>query len=80
MKRTDKELLERDSKRDLGSELLDSVREMMAARRSREHQVNVPEAAVAPTVSHYAGSIRVAALPADADETCNTPVVRAVRY
>ena len=37
MKRFEKELEERDAKRDLGSELLDSVREMMADKRTREH-------------------------------------------
>lgn len=44
---TDKELHERDSKRDLGAELLDSVREMMSDKRSREHRIDVPDAATA---------------------------------
>lgn len=47
MKKTDKELEERDAKRDLGSELLDSVREMMADKRSRERKVKIPDAAAA---------------------------------
>lgn len=47
MKKTDKELQERDTKRDLGSELLESVREMMADNRSKEHQINVTDAAAA---------------------------------
>ncbi len=47
MKKTDKELEERDAQRDLGSELLDSVREMMADKRSREHTVNIPDTAAA---------------------------------
>lgn len=47
MKKTDKELLERDAKRDIGAELLDSVREMMADDKAREHQVEVPDAATA---------------------------------
>ena len=47
MKKTDKELQERDSKRDLGAELLDYVREMMADKRSREHKVKIPDAAAA---------------------------------
>ena len=47
MKKTDKELQERDSKRDLGAELLDSVREMMADKRSREYKVKIPDAAAA---------------------------------
>ena len=45
MKKTDKELQERDAKRDLGSELLDSVREMIADKRSREHKVKISDAA-----------------------------------
>lgn len=44
---TDKELHERDSKRDLGAELLDSVREMMSDKRSREHRIDVPYATTA---------------------------------
>jgi putative transcriptional regulator len=47
MKKTDKELLERDAKRDIGAELLDSVKEMMADNRAREYQVEVPDAATA---------------------------------
>ena len=47
MKKSDKELHVRDAKRDVGSELLDSVREMMADNRAREHQVNMTDAASA---------------------------------
>lgn len=47
MKKSDKELYDRDAKRDIGSELLDSVREMMADNRAREHQVNMTDAASA---------------------------------
>ena len=47
MKKTDKELEARDAKRDLGSELLDSVKEMMADKRSREHNVEATELAIA---------------------------------
>jgi putative transcriptional regulator len=38
---TEKELLERDAKRDIGAELLQSVREMKASKRGRVHQVEV---------------------------------------
>ena len=34
------ELIERDRRRDLGAELLESVREMMAGRRAREYRVD----------------------------------------
>lgn len=47
MKKTDKELEARDAKRDIGSELLDSVKEMMADKRSREHYVVATELAIA---------------------------------
>ena len=38
---TEKELLERDTKRDLGAELLQSIREMKAGKRGRMHYVGV---------------------------------------
>ena len=41
MPMTEKELLERDAKRDIGAELLQSVREMKAGKRGRVHQVEV---------------------------------------
>jgi len=47
MKKSDKELEARDSKRDLGAELLDSVREMMAEKKGREHTVELTDAATA---------------------------------
>ncbi|MEZ5536142.1 MAG: helix-turn-helix domain-containing protein [Thiolinea sp.] len=37
----EKELIERDQKRDLGAELLESVRQMTAGQRAAEHQVQV---------------------------------------
>ena len=40
------ELIERDRRRDLGAELLESVREMMAGRRAREYRVD-PEGGTA---------------------------------
>ena len=44
MKKTDKELQGCDVKCNLGSELLDSVREMMADKQSREHKVKISDA------------------------------------
>lgn len=41
MPMTEKEVLERDAKRDIGSELLQSVREMKAGKRGRVHQIEV---------------------------------------
>ena len=42
-KMTLKQLIARDSKRDLGTELLDAVRAMRAGRPARTHHVKVPE-------------------------------------
>jgi putative transcriptional regulator len=42
MPMTDKELRKRDAQRDLGAELLESVRQMKAGRAGRIHQVEVP--------------------------------------
>lgn len=47
MKKTDKELEERDAQRDIGAELLESVREMMTDNRAREHSVEMTDAATA---------------------------------
>jgi putative transcriptional regulator len=41
MRKSEKELRARDAKRDLGQELLQSVREMKAGRRGRTHKVKV---------------------------------------
>jgi putative transcriptional regulator len=41
MPMTEKELLERDAKRDIAQEFLQSVREMKAGIRGREHSVAV---------------------------------------
>ncbi|MCB1806737.1 MAG: helix-turn-helix domain-containing protein, partial [Candidatus Competibacteraceae bacterium] len=41
MPMTEKELLERDAKRDIGAELLQSVREMKAGKRNRVHQIKI---------------------------------------
>ena len=41
MAMAEKQLLERDAKRDLGAELLQSVREMKAGKRGRVHDVHV---------------------------------------
>ena len=41
MPMTAQELLKRDAKRDVGAELLQSVREMKAGKRGRVHEVNV---------------------------------------
>ncbi len=38
---TEKKLVERDAKRDIGAELLQSVREMKAGKRGRVHHVEV---------------------------------------
>jgi putative transcriptional regulator len=47
MKKTNDELETRDAQRDIGSELLSSVREMMADKRAREHEVETSDAATA---------------------------------
>ena len=39
MPKTEKELLERDAQRDIGAELLQSIREMKVGRRGREYRV-----------------------------------------
>ena len=39
MPKTEKELLERDAQRDIGAELLQSIREMKAGQRGREYRV-----------------------------------------
>jgi putative transcriptional regulator len=41
MPMTEKEILERDAKRDIGEELLQSVREMKAVKRGDVHQITV---------------------------------------
>lgn len=41
MAKSERELRARDAKRDLGKELLQSVREMKAGRRGRSHKVKV---------------------------------------
>ena len=43
MTKTNKELEERDSKRDLGSELLASVRQMKSDQRSQVHNIEVSD-------------------------------------
>jgi putative transcriptional regulator len=47
--KSEKELRTRDAKRDLGKELLQSVREMKAGRRGRVHKVKAPPIAAART-------------------------------
>ena len=47
MPMNEKELLERDAKRDIGAELLASVREMKAGKVGFTHHVSVSEAAEA---------------------------------
>src|SRR3990172_6953737 len=42
MPMTDKELHKRDAKRDLGAELLESVRQMKAGRAGKTHKVAIP--------------------------------------
>lgn len=41
MTKSDKELEDRDAKRDLGSELLESVRQMKAEKKSQIHNIDV---------------------------------------
>ncbi|MHB1678828.1 MAG: helix-turn-helix domain-containing protein [Sulfuriferula sp.] len=43
MPMTEQELLERDARRDIGSELLESVREMKAGKRGAVHKIEVPQ-------------------------------------
>lgn len=45
MAKTEKEVLERDAKRDIGAELLQSVKEMKARRAGRVHSIDAPEIA-----------------------------------
>ncbi|EKT4467269.1 helix-turn-helix domain-containing protein [Pseudomonas putida] len=44
---TEKELMQRDAKRDIGEELLQSIRDVKAGRHGAVHQVEVSEAAEA---------------------------------
>lgn len=39
---TEKDLLERDAERDIGAELLQSVREMKAGKHGRVHRIAAP--------------------------------------
>lgn len=48
-KMTEKQLVARDSKRDIGAELLQAVREMKAGKAARVHHVKVPEIVEART-------------------------------
>lgn len=43
MPMTEKELMERDAKRDIGAELLESVRQMKAGGKGAVHKIDVPE-------------------------------------
>lgn len=43
MPMTEKELLERDAKRDIGAELLQSVREMKAGKKGHVHTIDVSD-------------------------------------
>ncbi|PKY11544.1 transcriptional regulator [Acidithiobacillus marinus] len=43
MPMTEQELLKRDANRDLGAELLESVRQMKDGKRAAVHRVNVPQ-------------------------------------
>ena len=43
MPMTEKELLERDAKRNLGDELLQSVKQMRAEKVGHTHKVDIPE-------------------------------------
>ncbi len=40
---TEQELLERDAKRDIGAELLESVRQMRAGKKAAIHHIDVPQ-------------------------------------
>ncbi|MBU2849149.1 helix-turn-helix domain-containing protein [Acidithiobacillus ferriphilus] len=40
---TEKELMERDAKRGIGAELLESVRQMKAGRKDAIHKIDVPQ-------------------------------------
>ncbi|MBU2720422.1 helix-turn-helix domain-containing protein [Acidithiobacillus ferridurans] len=43
MPMTEQELLKRDTKRDIGAELLESVRQMKAGKKGAVHKIDVPE-------------------------------------
>ena len=43
MPMTEKELMERDAKRDIGAELLESVRQMKAGKKGAVHNIDVPQ-------------------------------------
>ena len=47
MRKNEQELEERDAGRDIGAELLESVREMMGERRERETEVELTDASTA---------------------------------
>lgn len=43
MPMTEKELMERDAQRDIGAELLESVRQMTAGKKGAVHKIDVPQ-------------------------------------
>lgn len=43
MPMTEKELMERDAKRDIGAELLESVRQMKAGKKGAVRKIDVPQ-------------------------------------
>lgn len=45
MAKNEKALLERDAKRDIGNELLQSVQQMNSRKAGRVHEINAPEIA-----------------------------------
>jgi putative transcriptional regulator len=51
---TEKELIERDSKRDIGEELLQSIRDVKAGRHGAVHKIEPTEAAQARSKPKFA--------------------------
>ena len=63
-KMTEKKLIARDRRRDIGAELLQAVRQMKAGKARRMHQVKLPEALEARMRFGLAGPLSSASLSA----------------
>jgi hypothetical protein len=57
---TEKELLARDAKRDIGAELLQSVREMKAGKGQVAYQLKVPNTTTNDSGAHHVDATQAA--------------------
>jgi putative transcriptional regulator len=66
MPRSDKELIARDAKRDIGKELLQAIRDVKAGRRGAEYEVNTLDVAATRagtglSQAEFAAALRISA-------------------